>query len=83
MPDIPRAVCLKCKKPFKPEKNGVTMRAHSKLGYYYSIQVDKWKCPQCGQEILVGFADQPTHFNYQGKMPKATPGIETVDIRLE
>ena len=82
---IPRAVCLRCKKPYKVEKNGVIVHAHAKIGYYYSIETDKWKCPECGHEIIVGFAQRPFNMNYEsaGKKPDIPSNREIVDIDLE
>lgn len=77
MPFIPRAVCVRCKIPLTPEKNGVVMHAYSGR-YYYSIDADLWKCPKCGTEIIVGFANQPFNMNFESeyKKPKLKNRVE-------
>ena len=49
------AVCVKCKKEMKCEKMGVTVApenipTHTRSG-------DKYKCPICKTEIVIGFGD--------------------------
>lgn len=65
MPYIPQAICVKCRTPFKPEKNEVAAHVYSEKGYYYSIWADLWKCPKCGAEIIIGFGKNPFIHNYQ------------------
>ena len=80
------AACVKCGIPFRPEKNGVIMHAMVNEGreYYYSIECDKWKCPGCGAEILVGFAQNPFCHNVDTKyqIPELKWNPETVEISL-
>jgi hypothetical protein len=43
----------------RPEKNGMVVQQNAVYGPYRIWHCDKWKCPKCGVEILVGFGDQP------------------------
>ena len=56
-------VCVKCRRSMKPEKNGVdAMETVDKRGKPYRIwSADKWRCTNCGFEILAGFAEKPTY----------------------
>lgn len=56
MPFVPRAVCVHCRVPLKPETNGVDLQATLEDGRtYYKIAADAWKCPRCGNEVYLGF----------------------------
>lgn len=61
---MPKTVCIKCQVPFIIDRNEVAMHAFSGKGYYYSVWADRWRCPECGTEILSGFANQPFSVNY-------------------
>lgn len=60
MPHIPRAICVECLSEMKCEENGVQVEMLLKdESPYYKVYADKWKCPYCGKEILIGFAEHP------------------------
>lgn len=56
-----KPVCVKCECDLKPERNGVwcveTVGQERRL--YKVWHSDKWKCPSCGVEVLVGFGKNP------------------------
>ncbi len=62
-----KRICVKCEREFKPEKNGVIVvemfQRNTKI--YKLWEADLWKCPVCGIEIVVGFAQYPyaEHFS--------------------
>ena len=71
---IPRAVCVRCRRPYKPQKNGIVVHVYERntltaapiIGdYCYSIDADRWICPGCGHEVIIGFAMKPFNFNYE------------------
>jgi DNA-directed RNA polymerase subunit RPC12/RpoP len=69
---IPRAVCVKCKRDYRVTKNEVVIHMLTGEGSYcYSVMSDKWACPSCGHEVLIGFALQPFVRSSQtdGKIP--------------
>ena len=52
-------VCVPCGREMKCEKNGVVaLEKTSEKGEPYKIFLyDKWKCPGCDHEVLVGHGD--------------------------
>jgi len=52
-------VCVKCKREMRPETNGVGVLDMANFGPCQVWDADKWKCPVCGIEIVVGFAQGP------------------------
>lgn len=61
-----RPVCVKCNRELRPETNGVGCLDMTGLGPYAVWDSDKWKCPVCGYEILVGFGQNPLAYHHQG-----------------
>lgn len=60
-----KPVCVKCNVELKIETNGVAV-----LDFFmnnsaaYSLTLgDKWKCPECGFEVIAGFGDNPISFH--------------------
>lgn len=51
-----QCVCAKCRRIFRIEKNAVTAMEmlDNDAGPYRIFNFDKWKCPECGDEILKG-----------------------------
>ena len=51
-----RPVCVKCHIDMRPEKNGVYFVEDDGQGSPYKLwAADKWKCPECASEVLIGF----------------------------
>lgn len=50
-----RPVCVKCGVEMRPETNGVGLLDMADFGPYQIWDADKYKCPTCGYEIVVGF----------------------------
>ncbi len=51
--------CIKCQVEYKPIQTGIgilDMRYHKNQALW---EADKWRCPNCGNEIAVNFAPQP------------------------
>jgi len=59
-------ICVKCEVEFRPEKNGIYVQemCHEDKETYKVWCADKWKCPICGAEIVVGFATNPLFGNW-------------------
>lgn len=53
-----RPVCVKCHFEMIPEENGVGLLDMASFGPYKIWEADKYKCPGCGHEVVVGF---PSH----------------------
>lgn len=63
---MPSPVCVSCATEMRPEKNGfkfVTITSQSDP--YQVWKCDKWKCPQCETEVLIGFGQKPIAEYYQ------------------
>lgn len=57
-----RPVCVSCECDLKPERNGVWVveTAGEERRPYKVWHADKVRCPVCGVEVVVGFAQNPT-----------------------
>ena len=65
---MPRIVCVKCEVKFKPKRNGVHVVETFGVGSdepYKLWQADLWECPQCGAEVVSGFANREYAQHYQ------------------
>ena len=60
-----RPVCVKCQTEMKPETNGVGVLDIADFGPYKIWDADKWKCPKCGIEVIIGFGEQAIAHHYQ------------------
>jgi len=58
-------VCVKCQVEMKPEKNGVGVLDITAFGPYKIWVADKWKCPKCGYEVIVGFGIKAIAEHYE------------------
>ena len=66
--EMSKLVCVECNRELRPEQNGiylVELFADDKK-VYKIWTADLWKCPDCGKEIVSGFADNPLFEHYQG-----------------
>lgn len=54
-----RRVCWACGIELRPKKNGVAMIEMASFGPAAIWDADLWHCPDCGVEIVVGFAQEP------------------------
>ena len=65
---MPKSVCAKCEVELKPEENGVIvaemMRNNTEI--YKLWEADLWKCPECGVEVVLGFALQAFMEHFEG-----------------
>jgi len=48
-----------------PETDGVGVLDVADFGPYKIWSADKWKCPKCGIEIVIGFGDEAIAEHYQ------------------
>lgn len=55
---IPKAICVRCNREMEPFKNGVLVEMTIESGPYYRTYADKWGCSMCGNEIVLGFANE-------------------------
>jgi len=60
-----RPVCMKCKCELRPETNGMAVCDVAKFGDYELYAADLYKCPQCGYEVLGGFAYKSISAHYE------------------
>ena len=52
-------VCAKCRLPMYPRKNGVWVIDVVDCREFAVWSADKWRCPRCKAEIIIGFGRQP------------------------
>ena len=60
-----RPVCLPCNCEMRPETNGVGILDVTDNGDYELWDADKWKCPECGREVVGGFGSGPISAHYE------------------
>lgn len=65
-----RPVCVKCGVELKPGTNGVGLLDMADFGPYQVWDADKYKCPTCGYEIVVGFAQAAISAHYNQNFTK-------------
>lgn len=53
-----RPVCTKDEVEYRPHLNGVQVVDYSDNGPYMIWEADEWKCPTCGNRIIVGFGNK-------------------------
>lgn len=59
---MPNPVCVKCQLEMRPKLNGVGLLELATPNRPYQIwSSDLFKCPRCNYEILIGYAEVPTH----------------------
>jgi hypothetical protein len=76
---MPKPACPKCKRFFRPKRNGVFMQENMPIGeavrpgvadeaswHPYKIWAcDEWWCQGCGAVILFGYGERPVAEHYE------------------
>jgi hypothetical protein len=52
-------ICVACQIEMRPAKNGFVVELMASGESYQKWSTDKWACPNCGFEVVVGFARKP------------------------
>lgn len=78
-----KPVCVKCKVEFQPEKNGVGLVDYAQDRPYKIWDADKWRCPGCGYEIVVGFAERPIAIHHEEHFKQTIESYEKDDLIIE
>jgi len=60
-----RPVCVECRVEMRPETNGIGVLDMANFGPYKIWHADKWKCPKCGYEIVMGFGSMAVAEHYE------------------
>jgi hypothetical protein len=75
-----RPICVKCKVEMHPEQNGVQVEFLVEGRSLELYEGDKWKCRECGIEVISGFGIQPVaehwHENYARTVKALGPTIK-------
>jgi len=77
-------VCVKCSVNMRCEKNGVEVLDIASFGPYKIWAADKYKCPKCGNEVVVGFAREGIeHFEegFQELVENARNHTQVIEVR--
>ena len=79
---MPQAVCLKCNMAYRIEQNGVLLVVPDGSDHRPLLKAasDKYKCPSCGHEILIGFG-KPLHYGIDPDFDRFYDGQPTVYMR--
>ena len=91
-----KPICVPCKRFFRPVKNGIEFTEGmpkegsplpgtaepDKWQPYKLWQGDKWACPDCGSEVIVGTARQPFAEHYESDFSEiaAKTGADQLQI---
>ena len=69
---MPKPVCVRCEIEFRVRRVGVAVieMAYEPPIPYRITQADLLRCPQCGQEIVTGFAQKSIE-HHEGKFKEA------------
>jgi hypothetical protein len=86
---MPKPICVKCKRFFKPHRNGVFaleqmpaandvrpgLEDEANRRPYKIWRADLYRCEGCGDEIVVGFGQHPLSEHYQPEFARWTPFV--------
>ena len=85
-----RPVCVKCGCELRPETNGVGVldmaersREQGKDAIFVHYEpyelwdADKWKCPQCGMEVVGGFGHDPISMHHEANFQQTIKHYKT------
>ena len=72
-----KPICVPCGRFYRPEKNGVLFVEALDGTPYKLWSGDKWKCPNCGSEVIVGSGLEPISEHYE---PDFTETVERARI---
>lgn len=59
-------ICVKCQIDMLPTKNHFVVEVMAGIHPYQKWATDKYTCPECGIEIIVGFANKPLAEGFEG-----------------
>ena len=78
-----RPVCGKCRCELRPETNGVGVLDINDNGDYELRDADLWKCPQCGMEVVGGFAYNSISAHYEADFQKMIKHYEDKGLLIK
>lgn len=58
-------LCLKCNKNYRTKKGGVVVNELAEFGSYKLWAADLKECPECGHQIIAGFAKEEYSEHYK------------------
>jgi DNA-directed RNA polymerase subunit RPC12/RpoP len=76
-------VCAKCNKEMRVVKNGVGVLDMADFGPCKIWDADKWKCPTCGYEIIVGFGQGPIREHFQDDFDRVVTDYRNQNLLVE
>ena len=73
----PGYVCVQCKTMLRPRKNDVCVHITMEDGRPYQLwQADLWECPDCGNQVLLGFGKKAWSEHYQDNFSHYLRGVD-------
>lgn len=81
---MPKSVCKKCEIELRPETNGVkVVEMFQDPPQPYQIwDADLWKCPKCGLEVVLGFANMPFAVHYEDDLVAIIARIKETGVPI-
>jgi len=75
---MPKMVCTKCEREFKPKRNGVHVHELMKndTAIYKIWDADLWECPDCNSEVVAGFGRVPMAEHFETEQMQAVLTFE-------
>lgn len=69
-------ICCGCQRELRCDRNGVLViyRVKGEHRFYKAYNADRWKCPECGVEVITGFGVLPRLENF---------GQEGIEARVQ
>ena len=79
------ATCVQCLTLLRPRKNDVCVHITMNDGSAYKLwQADLWECPDCGNQVLMGFGNRHWAEHYEEDFAKHLDGVDfTVNGQLK
>ena len=73
---IPKAVCAPCGREALILKNDIVVEMMTGSDPYYKIRADLYRCPDCDDDFISGWAQHPFVYNYEDTYNKVTAYIK-------
>lgn len=76
---MPKSVCVNCEVELKPAHIGIVVAEmmHHNTKIYKLWEADLWKCPECGLEVVLGFASMPFMEHNEGDINAKLEELKT------
>ncbi len=76
-------VCVKCQVELRPHTNGIAAIMMASFGPYKMWMADKWECPVCKWQGILGFSQEPIEHhqpNFATELERARKCREAIEF---